>query len=137
LTRYINHVAFLALLLIVVGVVFFWPSSHHYIGNRQQQAALEFYQQNLTEGMTREQVQVFVDSHQSQQLNTLFVQHPLDGTISIPLGEISGPWYCSREVAYLQFNFNAMQRDAHGHPTLTAIDNFSRVQLLNERQDCL
>ena len=137
MTRYVNHLAFLALLLIVVGLVFFWPSSRHYISNRQQQAAREFYQQNLTEGMTREQVQVFLDSHQSQQLSMLFVQHPLHGSISIPLGEIPGPWYCSREVAYLQFNFNAMQRDAHGHPTLTAIDNFSDVQLLHELQDCL
>jgi hypothetical protein len=137
LTRYVNHVAFLVLLLIVVGVVFFWPSSRRYISNRQQQAALEFYQQNLAEGMTQEQVQVFLDSHQSQQLSTLFVQHPLYGSISIPLGEIPGPWYCSREVAYLQVNFNAMQRDEHGHPTLTAIDNFSDVRLLHELQDCL
>lgn len=137
MTRYVNHVAFLALLLIVVEIVHFWPSGRTYISNHQQQAALDSYRQNLTEGMPREQVQVFIDLHQSQQVSPLFIEHPLHGAISIPLGEIPGPWYCRREISYLRFDFNSLVRDSHGRPMLTAIDNYRNVQLLKERQDCL
>ena len=138
MTRPIKYIAALfAALSIGVGAALFWPSGRQYISERQQQTALEFYEKNLTEGMTRGQVQTFIDNHQSQQLSTLSVHHPAFGGILVALGEVPSPLYCRRRVAYLRFNFNAMQRDTHGHPILTAIDNFSDVQLLQELQDCL
>jgi hypothetical protein len=129
--------ALVACLLIVACILRLWAYNHHYISDRQQQAALEFYEKNLTEGMTRGQVQLFIDSHQSQQLTMLFVLHPAPGSISIALGEVPRPLYCNRAIAYLQFNFNALQRDSRGHPTVTSIDNFSDVQLRKELQVCL
>jgi hypothetical protein len=103
----------------------------------------------LTEGMTREQVQVFIDSHQSQQLGTLLGSAPalwvhLDSVRRDSRTLVLQSRGCLSAVQ-LQCNAtqcnatqcNAMQRDAHGHPTLTAIDYFSEVQLLDELQDCL
>jgi hypothetical protein len=126
-----------ACLLIVACIMRLWAYNHRYISDREQRAALEFYEKNLTEGMTRGQVQTFIDSHQSQQLSMLFVLHPAPGSISIALGEVPRPLYCNRAIAYLQFNFNALQRDSHGHPTVTGIDNFTDVRLRKELQDCL
>jgi hypothetical protein len=129
--------ALVACLLIVACIMRLWAYNHHYISDREQQSALEYYEKNLTEGMTRGQVQTFIDSHQSQQLSMLFVLHPAPGSISIALGEVPRPLYCNRAIAYLQFNFNALQRDSRGHPTVTGIDNFTDIQLRKELQDCL
>jgi hypothetical protein len=135
LAKYI--MAFVASLLAAVGILHLWPSHQNYISDREQRAALEYYEKNLTEGMTRGQVQTFIDSHQSQQLSMLFVLPPAPGSISIALGEVPRPLYCNRAIAYLQFNFNALQRDSRGHPTVTGIDNFTDVRLRKELQDCL
>jgi hypothetical protein len=129
--------ALVACLLIVACVLRLWAYNHHYISDPEQQAALEYYEKSLTEGMTRGQVQTFIDSHQSQQLNMLFVLHPAPASISVALGEVPRPWNCNRAVTYLQFNFNTLQRDARGHPTVTAIDNFTDVRLRKELQHCL
>jgi hypothetical protein len=129
--------ALVACLLIVACILRLWAYNHHYISDPEQQTALEYYEKSLTEGMTRGQVQTFIDSHQSQQLSILFVLHPAPGSISIALGEVPRPWNCNRAVAYLQFNFNALQRDALGHPTVTGIDNFTGVRLRRELQHCL
>ena len=97
MTRPIKYLAaLLAALSIGVGAALFWPSEWKYVSGRQQQTALELYQKNLTEGMTRAQVQTFIDNHRSQQLSALSVHHPAFGGILVPLGEVPSPWYCRR-----------------------------------------
>jgi hypothetical protein len=115
--------ALLVTALVCVGMVLFWPSGQHYISKSQQQSVLNFYKKNLHQGITRDQVQNFISEQRSQKQFPL--QHPPPESISIGLGEIPGPWYCSREIVYLQFNFDA--------PT----DTYRNVELTDELQDCL
>jgi len=127
--------ALLATILVGVGMLLFWPSGRHYISTSQQQSALSFYEKNLRKGMTRDQVQNFISEHKPQQPFPL--QHPSPESISIGLGEIPGPWYCSREISYLQFNFNAPGKDSYGIPIPNKTDTYRNVELADELQDCL
>lgn len=85
--------------------------------------------------MTRDQVQNFISEQKSEKQIPL--QHPPPESISIGLGEIPGPWYCSRDIAYLQFNFITPGKDPYGIPVPNAIDTYRNVELADELQDCL
>src|ERR1700761_7520391 len=117
-----------ACLLIIACIMRLWAYSHCYISNASNGLRWSLRE----EPDRRNDARTGPDLHRQSSIPA--AQHalrsaPCPGSISIALGEVPRPLYCNRAIAYLQFNFNALQRDSHGHPTVTGIDNFTDVRL--------
>jgi hypothetical protein len=97
---------------------------------------LSFYRDNLPIGSTRAQVLTFLSQHPIPNFGTYGLQHAELGSLQYPLGEVRGPYYCSREVSYLYFVFSPKQTEPRTD-SQSADDKLVEINLGGELQDCL
>jgi hypothetical protein len=121
--------------LIVAGFLLY-KSQSRYLREQVQLDTLRFYRDRVHSGTTRADVQKFLEIHPVQNSSEFQLQHPPRSSLSYPLGEVSGPWYCSRAVRYLQFDFDGKTDLAYDEQP-SPMDHYRSVELETELQDCL
>jgi len=97
---------------------------------------LSFYRNNLPIGSTRIQVSNFISQHPIKNYGSHGLQHPAEGSLQYPLGEVRGPYYCSRQVAYLYFVFSPNSSEKQ-EGLRSADDKLVEINLGGDLQDCL
>jgi len=97
---------------------------------------LSFYRDSLPIGSTRLQVMNFIAQHPIRNYGRHGLEHQELGSLQYPLGEVSGPYYCSRQVAYLYFVFSPETHGVQEGPQ-SPDDKLVEINLGEELQDCL
>jgi len=135
--KYARHLSWLFLLL--VGVAATWLFISHRMKLKAQiqaqmkrgndyQSALHFYNQIFKRGMTRKEVEGYLNSNKIEFFQELSrsVNHDL-----VKIGEEEPPWHCGAHWVYVKFNFrNVVQRgpvDADDEDTLDEIEVYRRL----------
>jgi hypothetical protein len=131
-----SKILVISFVAVVCGVGLIASSRHHYLRSSDEIDRLSFYRDNLPIGSTRLQVSSFISQHPIRNEGAYGLQHPEEGWLTFPMGEVSGPYYCSRKVSYLYFVFSPTPSDSHGVAG-PADDKLMEINLGGELQDCL
>jgi hypothetical protein len=114
------------LTLLAIGIFITREIAHAAVQKREAgfQNIAAMYSRDLKAGTNRDEIEQYVRTHSAKPESD---QQPLaadSNNFLVRLGERLSPWYCSREVVYLDIEFDAA-------------DKYRGTSLKPEFQDCL
>ena len=138
MTRWRSIVLLLIFLALIVTAVWLAWSKHlrnaAYQREAGYQSTLHFYQAVLKPGMTRIEVEGFLQSKGVQLSRFCCSDEKSIQSYIIKIGQEPAPWYCSRENIYLEFQFTSgtIDSDMASQP-----DTLKKITITPWLEDCL
>jgi len=133
--RWILGFALVTLLVILYAT--FWQVRATWARRKREatyQSVLRSYQAAVIPGELREQVESYLES-QAVHFDRLCCTYP-EHTASdlVKIGEEPTPWYCSRTLVYIEFQFST---GTNSHIQSDPSDRLTKIALYQKLEDCL
>jgi hypothetical protein len=136
--RWRSIVLLLVIVALVGTAVWFGWSKHlqnaAYQREAGYQSTLRSYQAVLKPGMTRMEVEGYLQSKGVQLSRFCCSDEQLIHSYIIKVGQEPAPWYCSRQNIYLEFQFTSGAIDSE---MASRLDTLKKITITPWLEDCL
>lgn len=125
----------MAFLLFVMAGCSALPQSAKEKREAAYQAALQSYSEVLKPGMTRKEVQIYLQGKNVTFGQLCCIDEPSALPDLVKIGKEKHPWYCSAHVVYIAFQFSAVE--SHKPWQAYDSDTLKRITIFHQLEGCL